>query len=156
MILPIDITSSFSFMDSALQLAEEAYQHSEVPVGAVIVNNENRIISAAANCKEQTADPCGHAEIIAIRNACKTIGNWRLSGMRMFVTLEPCLMCLAAIKEARLDGVIFAAYDLKGGAISLNYNLYKDSRLNHNFFVLGGIKSLESSRLLSSFFKKND
>ncbi|MBF0298536.1 MAG: nucleoside deaminase [Oligoflexia bacterium] len=148
-----NLSTSFTFMDEALNLAQKAYEAGEVPVGAIIVSTNDKIISSATNCKENSNDPCAHAEIIAIRAASKSIGDWRLTEMRMYVTLEPCLMCLAAIKEARLDGVIFAAYDLKGGAISLNYNFYNDKRLNHNFYVIGGIKSLESANLLSSFFQ---
>ncbi|MBF0361879.1 MAG: nucleoside deaminase [Oligoflexia bacterium] len=149
------LTKSLFFMECALKKAHIAYNKGEVPVGAVIVdiNNNFKIISSSSNCKESSADPCGHAEILAIRNASSIIGDWRLTGMIIYVTLEPCLMCLAAIKEARLDGVFFAAYDSKGGALSLNYNLYKDKRLNHNFFVVGGIRSFESAKLLSDFFR---
>lgn len=141
------------FMDLALKQAAKAFKRDEVPVGAIIVDKNENVIVSACNLKEQSSDPCGHAEILAIRKAAKKIGDWRLNGMKMFVTLEPCLMCLAAIKEARIDGVYFAAYDSKCGALSLNYNFYKDKRLNHNFYVVGGIKSLESAHLLSIFFQ---
>ena len=141
-------------MDIALKEAEKAFSASEVPVGAVIVNKENKIISKSHNLKESSHDPCGHAEIIAIRDAAREIGNWRLSGCKLIVTLEPCVMCMGAIIQARLDTLIFGAYDLKAGAISLGFNLNRDLRLNHRFNIIGGVEHFMCSRMLSSFFKQ--
>ncbi|CBW24988.1 putative nucleotide deaminase [Halobacteriovorax marinus SJ] len=141
-------------MSVAMDEAYKAYSIDEVPIGAAIVDESGNILSQCHNEKEHCNDPCGHAEIIAIREACKKRGDWRLSGCTIYVTLEPCPMCLSAMIQARVDKLVFAAYDPKGGAISLNYNLYKDKRLNHNFSVVGGIGHFESSKVLSRFFRE--
>jgi tRNA(adenine34) deaminase len=142
------------FMNLALEQAEKAYQQGEVPVGAVIVDSSGKEIAKASNLKELENNPCGHAEILAIQEAAKAISNWRLSGCSLFVTLEPCPMCLAAMVQARIDHCFFGAYDSKGGALSLNYNLNDDQRLNHSFKVTGGIFHYRCSKMLSQFFKE--
>lgn len=141
-------------MSVAMDEAYKAYSIDEVPIGAAIVDDSGNVLSQTHNEKENNHDPCGHAEILAIREACKKRGNWRLSGCTIFVTLEPCPMCLSALVQARIDKLVFAAYDPKGGAISLNYNLYKDKRLNHNFSVVGGVGHFEASKILSRFFRE--
>jgi tRNA(adenine34) deaminase len=141
-------------MDEALIEAEKAYRSDEVPIGAVIIDSQGTILGRAHNIKEHSNNPCGHAEILAIIDAGEKINNWRLTNCSLFVTLEPCPMCMGAIVQARLSRLYFGAYDKKGGAISLNYNLYKDKRLNHNFEIVGGVKHYESSKLLSRFFKE--
>ncbi len=141
-------------MDEALIEAEKAYRSDEVPIGAVIVDSKGTILARAHNIKEHSSNPCGHAEILAIIHAGEKINNWRLTNCTLFVTLEPCPMCMGAIVQARLSRLVFGAYDKKGGAVSLNYNLYKDKRLNHNFEIVGGLKHYESSKLLSRFFKE--
>lgn len=141
-------------MTLALEEADRAFKMDEVPVGAVIIDKEGTVISRAHNLKEKNNDPCGHAEILAIQSAAEKLKNWRLEGMRLIVTLEPCVMCLGAIVHSRLEGVIFGAYDPKGGALSLGYNLYKDSRLNHRFDIVGGVNHYDCSRVISTFFKQ--
>lgn len=141
-------------MTLALEEAEAAFRADEVPVGAVIVANDGQVIARAHNLKEQTNDPCDHAEIAAIRKATAELGSWRLTGATLVVTLEPCPMCLAAMVQARISALVFGAYDPKGGSISLGYNLYKDDRLNHRFTVMGGVRHYESARLLSQFFRE--
>ncbi len=141
-------------MDIAIEEAEKAYKIDEVPVGAVIVNGEGKIISKAHNVKEGTNNPCGHAEILAIQKACKEIENWRLTDYHMYVTLEPCVMCMGAIHSARLSSVTFGAYDRKGGALTLGYRIPFDKKLNHRFSVVGGLNHYRCSRLLSQFFKE--
>ncbi len=141
-------------MSSALERAEQAYQQNEVPVGAIIVAKAGNIIGQGFNQKEQEHDPTAHAEIIAIKDAAKNIANWRLIDATIYVTLEPCPMCLSAIQHARLSKLVFGAYDSKGGSISLGYNLYNDKRLNHSFSVIGGIEHYKCSKLLSDFFRK--
>lgn len=141
-------------MDEALKEAHKAFKDDEVPIGAVIVDKEGTILAKAHNQKEKTHNPCGHAEILALQEACKKIGNWRLVDCTLYVTLEPCPMCLNALLQARIGKVVFGAYDRKGGAISLNYNFYKDKKLNHNFPIIGGIKHYECSKILSTFFKE--
>lgn len=141
-------------MDEALLEAEKAYKEDEVPIGAVIVDSKGTILSRAHNKKEKTYNPCGHAEILAITEATSKISNWRLVDCSIFVTLEPCPMCLAALQQTRIKNVYFGSYDPKGGAISLNYNLHNDKRLNHSFNIIGGIKHYECSKILSTFFRE--
>lgn len=141
-------------MSLALEEAEEAYKNNEVPVGAVIASAAGKILARAHNEKERSSDPCGHAEILAIRMATKNLKNWRLEKCKLYVTLEPCVMCMGAMVQARISCLVFGAYDSKGGALSLNYNLHQDSRLNHRFSVIGGIKHYECSKILSEFFRE--
>lgn len=138
----------------ALEEANRAYKLDEVPIGAVIVGPQGEVLAKECNFKEKNNDPCGHAEILAIKAAAQKIGDWRLINSTLYVTLEPCPMCLAAMVQARVKRVVFGAYDSKGGALSLNYNLYKDNRLNHAFKVTGGILHFECSKLLSTFFRE--
>jgi tRNA(adenine34) deaminase len=141
-------------MSESLKEAELASRIDEVPVGACVLDEAGKLVSSAHNRKEGVNDPCGHAEILAIRKACEERGDWRLSDYTLVVTLEPCLMCMGAIWQSRISTVVFGAYDSKGGALSLNYNLHKDPRLNHAFKVVGGVKHYECSRILSDFFKQ--
>ena len=142
------------YLKLALEEANKAFSLGEVPVGCVIVNQENQILSSSHNLKEKTNDPCGHAELIAIREAAAKLGNWRLTGCRLFVTLEPCSMCMGAIINARLKDLVFGAYDMKGGAISLGFNLHQNPGLNHRVNVVGGLEHYECSKLISDFFKQ--
>jgi tRNA(adenine34) deaminase len=141
-------------MDEALIEAEKAYRIDEVPIGAVIVDSSGAILSRTHNLKEKVFNPCGHAEILAIVEAAKKIKNWRLKECSIFVTLEPCPMCLNAMVQARIEKLYFGAYDSKGGSLSLNYNFYKDQKLNHSFSVVGGVRHFECSKLLSQFFRE--
>lgn len=141
-------------MTLALEEAEAAYRADEVPVGAVIVSAEGVVIARAHNLKEHSKDPCDHAEIAAIRKAATELGQWRLTGATLIVTLEPCPMCLAAMVQARIECLVFGAYDPKGGSLSLGYHLHNDTRLNHRFKVVGGVHHFESARLLSQFFRQ--
>ncbi len=149
-----NINDHLWLMDEALKEADKAYREDEVPIGAVIVDSAGTIISRAHNHKEKAHNPCGHAEILAITEACKKINNWRLIDCSIYVTLEPCPMCLSALVQTRIGHLYFGAYDTKGGALSLNYNFYKDQKLNHSFPVLGGLRHFECSKLLSRFFKE--
>ena len=141
-------------MGVALSLAEQAYRQNEVPVGAVITNPDGKIISKAHNSRERDHNPCGHAELLAMVEAAKTLKSWRLVGCEVVVTLEPCPMCLAAALQGRISRIIFGAYDPKGGAISLNYKLHQDPRLNHSLRLVGGIRHYQCGKLLSQFFKE--
>jgi len=152
--MPINVSDQLWLMEEALKEADVAYREGEVPIGAIIVDSKGTIIAKAHNEKESANNPCGHAEILAIKKAAKHLNNWRLIETSLIVTLEPCPMCLAAMVQARIGSLYFGAYDPKGGAISLNYNLHKDKRLNHQFQVTGGIRHFECSRLLSNFFKE--
>lgn len=122
------------WMKQALELARRAASEDEVPVGAVIVR-EGRVIGSGYNRRERDKNPCSHAEIEAILEATRALSSWRLEGCRLFVTLEPCPMCLGACQQARIAEVIYGAVDPKGGALSLGYKLHEDVRLNHRFVV---------------------
>lgn len=139
-------------LELALEQAYLAEQDGEVPVGAVIVK-DNRVIASAFNTKEQDCDPTGHAEIRVIQEAAKKVKNWRLSGCTLFVTLEPCPMCLAACQQARVERVVFGAIDKKGGAISLGVSLHEDRRTNH-LFQVDFFENLSCGKVLTDFFRK--
>lgn len=140
------------YMKKALEQAELAFSEGEVPVGAVIVK-DGKIISCARNNREITGDATGHAEIIAIREACQALGGWHLDGCELFVTLEPCPMCMGAIINSRIASVTFGAKDAKAGACGSVVDLCSYP-LNHKPTVENGILSDECSSLLSSFFIK--
>lgn len=141
-------------MSLAIEQAQLGESSGEVPVGAVVVSSQGDILSKAHNCKESEFNPAGHAEVKALESAGKKIKNWRLVDCALFVTLEPCPMCLAALIHARVSHVYFGAYDAKGGALSLGYNFSRDKNLNHQFAITGGIRHYECSKILSSFFKQ--
>lgn len=141
-------------MGEALKEAEDAARRDEVPIGACLVDPQGKIIAKASNNKEQTNNPTGHAEILVIGQASQDKGDWRLNDLTLVVTLEPCLMCMGALWQARIGAVVFGAYDPKGGAISLGYNHHKDKRLNHNFPVTGGVRHYDCSNILSQFFRQ--
>ncbi len=141
-------------MSIAIEEAVKAYQIDEVPIGAIIVDENNKVLAKSFNLKEKTHDSLGHAELLAIKEAGSSLLNWRLSNCTLFVTCEPCPMCLAAMVQARIKSLVFGAYDPKGGALSLGYDLYKDPRLNHQFSVTGGLMQFECGKLLSQFFKE--
>lgn len=141
-------------MQTALKEAQKAYKNDEVPIGAVLVGPNGDVLSVQHNQKEHHHNPIGHAEILCIQEASQKLGNWRLSDCTLYVTLEPCPMCLSAIQQSRLKTLVFGAYDGKGGSISLGYNLHNDKRLNHQFEVIGGMAHFESSQILSQFFRE--
>jgi tRNA(adenine34) deaminase len=135
----------------ALDLAKQAELLDEVPVGALIIE-QDKLIGTGFNCRERDQDPTAHAEMIAIREAASHRKSWRLNGCILVVTLEPCPMCLAAAQQARIGEIIFGAKDLKGGALSLGYSFHNDTRTNHRFSVTYR-ENLECSEILSHFFK---
>jgi tRNA(adenine34) deaminase len=139
-------------MRLALAEAEQALAENEVPVGAVIVHGE-RVIGTAHNQREMLHDPTAHAEMIAITQAATFIGDWRLAGCVLYVTLEPCIMCCGAILQARIPTVIYGATDPKAGAASTLYHLLNDERLNHRCQVTGGILASQAGELLTRFFQ---
>ncbi len=141
-------------MTHAIDLAQQAANLGEVPVGAVITDKAGRVIAKAHNTKERELNACNHAEILAIKEASEYMRSWRLVDCDLYVTLEPCPMCMGALSQARIRNVYFGAYDTKGGAISLGKKLHNDERLNHKINVYGGFKHLECSKLISDFFKR--
>ncbi len=141
------------FMREALEEAKLAYSMGEIPIGAVIVK-DGEIVGRGRNCTEAVKDPTGHAEIMAIRDACKTLDAWRLTDCEMYVTLEPCSMCAGAIVLARLSGLYIGTPDPKAGAcVSLNH-ITTDERLNHRVEPQVGLLQEECSELLKRFFRE--
>ena len=140
-------------MNEALALAEEAAAAGEIPIGAVIADREGRIIGRGRNRREE-GDPLAHAELLAIREAAGAIGDWRLEGTTMVVTLEPCAMCAGALVNARVGKLIFGAYDPKAGFCGTLGNLVQDPRLNHRLEVVGGFEEERSRQLLQRFFQQ--
>jgi tRNA(adenine34) deaminase len=137
-------------MNEAIKLARRAAQLEEAPVGCVIVR-ENKIVGRGFNLRETGKNALNHAELIAIRDACKTLGGWRLCGCDLYVTLEPCPMCAGAMINARIENVYFGAFDPKAGACGSVVNLF-DLPFNHKPRVTGGVSEPECAGLLSDFF----
>lgn len=141
-------------MERALALAAYAAEQDEVPIGAVVVNPENgEIVSEAYNLSEHIADASAHAEILAIRKACEKLKCNRLRGMDLYVTLEPCTMCAAAISFARIQNLYFGAIDAKGGAVVSGVKFYDSPTCHHRPEVQGGIMERECGQILKDFFK---
>ena len=140
------------FMRTALAEASKAADAGEVPVGAVVVSG-NEIVAAGHNRSISDSDPSGHAEVLALRSAAESIGNHRLAGATLYVTLEPCVMCVGAAAQARVDRIVFGAYDRKAGALGSVEDLSGSRALNHRFEVNGGLLAEESSVLLRAFFE---
>ena len=141
------------FMQFALQEAEAAAEESEVPVGAVIVHTERRMIASDHNRREQLRDPTAHAEILAITQAAEALGSWRLDDCTLYVTLEPCPMCAGAILQARIPRVVYGANDPKSGAVQSLFNILNDVRLNHQCTVVPGVLAEPCGNVLSRFFQ---
>jgi tRNA(adenine34) deaminase len=139
-------------MREALSLARRAGERGEVPVGAVVVV-DGRIVGRGANARESARDPTAHAELLAIQDAARTLGRWRLSGATLVVTLEPCAMCAGAMVLARIDRLVLGASDPKSGAAGSLLDLSADPRLNHRFPVERGVLADEASELLRAFFR---
>jgi tRNA(adenine34) deaminase len=141
-----------SKMDLALEQARLAFEGDEVPVGAVVVH-EGRVIGVGYNLRETRQSPIAHAEIVAIEQAATALGSWRLVDCDLYVTLEPCPMCLGASQQARIRKVIFGALDPKGGALSHGYDLHKDKRFNHRFEAVYA-RDPRCEEILREFFKR--
>lgn len=139
-------------MREALLLARSASAEEDVPVGALIVDAAGLVIGQGRNTRERDGDPTGHAEIVAIREAAAARGGWRLDSCTLIVTLEPCTMCAGAIVAARLDKLVFGAFDPKAGAVGSLWDIVRDRRLNHRPEVVSGVLAEESTALLQQFF----
>ena len=142
------------YMHQALLLANQAFSQDEIPVGCIIVNpNNDEILASTHNLSQHSEDATAHAEILAIKQACKKLGQNRLRGMDMYVTLEPCTMCAAAISFARIQNLYFGAYDEKGGAVVNGIKFYDSPTCHHRPNISGGHIEEECSNLLKEFFK---
>ena len=136
----------------ALDAARLAVGTGEVPIGAVVIDATGVVLASAHNARETTSDPTGHAEVVALRAAGAALGTWQLTGCTLAVTLEPCTMCAGAIVLARVDRVVFGAWDPKAGAAGSLWDVLRDRRLNHRPEVIGGVREDECAALLDRFF----
>ena len=141
------------YMLEAIKEAKKSASLDEVPVGAVIVK-DNRIIARGHNLREKTNDPTSHAEIVAIRKACKKLNSWRLEDCTIYVTIEPCAMCAGTLLWTRIAKIVYGASDLKGGAIKSSFELFKVKNINHHPEIKDGVLENECGSLMSDFFKK--
>ncbi len=145
--------SDLFWMGQTLELAKQASEKGEVPVGAILVSNDVRI-AEAYNLREQSGSPIAHAEMLVIQAASEKIGSWRFVDTTLYVTLEPCPMCAGAIVLARIPKVVYGTTDPKSGAAGTLYNILQDERLNHRVELVSGVLANESSALLKSFFQE--
>lgn len=141
------------FMLLAIEQAQLARSIGEIPVGAVITDQNNNLISSGHNLRESTNDPTAHAEIIAIRQASEKLRSWRMENTTLYVTLEPCAMCIGAIVLARINRLVFGARDPKSGAVFSVYTIGSENKLNHDIKVTEAVLETECSNLLKDFFK---
>ena len=139
-------------MRLALDEARSALETHDVPVGAVVTDSSGTVVGRGRNVREAAADPTGHAEMVALREAASALGAWRLEGCTLVVTLEPCTMCAGAVVQARLARLVFGAHDEKAGAVGSLWDVVRDRRLNHRPEVVSGVLADESSLLLRDFF----
>ncbi|MBA3232629.1 MAG: nucleoside deaminase [Propionibacteriales bacterium] len=124
----------------------------DVPIGAVVLSPGGEVLAAGSNEREATGDPTAHAEVLALRSASAKLGRWRLTGCTLVVTLEPCVMCAGALVLARVDRLVFGAYDAKAGAVGSLWDVVRDRRLNHRPQVVGGVLAQETGELIRAFF----
>jgi tRNA(adenine34) deaminase len=141
------------YMAQALRIAEDAAALGDVPVGAVVVL-DGQVIGTGGNRREVEADPTGHAEIVALREACRRMNRWRVDGATLYVTLEPCPMCAGALVNARVARVVYGADDPKAGAVRSLYRICDDPRLNHRLEILGGVLAEPCAAVLRTFFAR--
>ena len=146
------MTQDEKFMAQALKQAEISANFDEVPVGAVIVK-DGKIIARGHNLRESKNDPTAHAEIVAIRKACKKLSSWRLEGCTIYVTIEPCSMCAGTLLWTRIERIVYGANDPKGGALGSSYNLFEVKNINHHPEITGGVLEKKCSTLMSTFFR---
>jgi len=149
---PVAFPTDDEAMGLALAEARVAPEHGDVPVGAVVLAADGALIARRHNERELSGDPTDHAEMLALRDAAVAVGSWRLTGITLYVTLEPCPMCAGALVAARAGRVVFGAADPKGGAVGSLYNLCTDPRLNHEVAVTHGVRAVEAGALLAGFF----
>lgn len=140
-------------MRAALVEARAALATGDVPIGAVVLDGTGAVVGRGRNVREAEGDPTGHAEVVALRDAARSRGEWRLDGCTLVVTLEPCTMCAGAAVLARVDRIVFGAHDDKAGAVGSLWDVVRDRRLNHRPEVLAGVLAEESTALLGEFFR---
>ncbi|CAN7542534.1 nucleoside deaminase [Terrabacter sp. LjRoot27] len=142
-----------AWVGQALDLAAATAGSQDVPVGALVVDPEGGVVGRGRNVREELGDPTGHAEVVALREAAQAMGSWRLDGCTLVVTLEPCVMCAGAAMAARVERVVFGAWDPKAGACGSVWDLTRDPLATHTVDVVGGVRAEESAALLVDFFE---
>jgi tRNA(adenine34) deaminase len=142
-------------MRLALDEAQAAVTTGDVPIGAVVLDATGEVVGRGRNVREAEGDPTGHAEVVALRAAARHVGEWRLGGCTLVVTLEPCTMCAGAAVLARVERIVFGAYDDRAGAAGSLWDVVRDRRLNHRPEVLGGVLAADSAALLDAFFAEH-
>ena len=142
-----------ALMQQAIALAKDAAAHNDVPVGALVVNEQGEVLGTGHNLREENNDPTAHAEIVAMRNAAVKIGNWRMDELTMIVTLEPCAMCAGAISQSRFKRLVFGAWDEKAGAVGSVWDVIRDQRNLNKVEVVTGVLEKECSAILTNFFE---
>lgn len=147
------MSDDLTYMRECLALAHAAAARGDVPVGALVLL-DGRVIGVGHNRREIDEDPTGHAEIVALRQACRATGRWRVDGATLYVTLEPCPMCAGALVNARVARLVYGAADAKAGAVRSLYELCDDPRLNHRMEVVGGVLAEPCGAVLSTFFRR--
>ena len=143
-----------SLMQQAIALAKDAAIHNDVPVGALVVNDQGEVLGTGHNLREESDDPSAHAEIVAMRNAAAKLSNWRMDDLTMIVTLEPCAMCAGAISQSRFKRLVFGAWDEKAGAVGSVWDVIRDQRTLNKVEVVSGVLEKECSAMLTNFFEK--
>ncbi len=141
-------------MSEALRLARQAEEKGEVPVGAVLINEENELLASGHNQPISSSDPTAHAEIVVLRDAARLLNNYRLPNTTLYVTLEPCTMCVGALVQARVKRIVYGAVEPKTGAIESAHQLFDQGSYNHQPEIIGGVLKDECSALLSEFFER--
>lgn len=140
-------------MQQAIALAKDAATHDDVPVGALVVNEQGEILGSGHNLREESNDPTAHAEIVAMRNAASKISNWRMDDLTMIVTLEPCAMCAGAISQSRFKRLVFGAWDERAGAVGSVWDVIRDQRSLNKVEIVSSVLEKECSALLTNFFE---
>jgi tRNA(adenine34) deaminase len=143
-----------NLMQQAISFAKDAAAHNDVPVGALVVNEQGELLGTGHNLREESNDPTAHAEIVAMRNAAAKIGNWRMDELTMIVTLEPCAMCAGAISQSRFKRLVFGAWDEKAGAVGSVWDVIRDQRNLNKVEVVTGVLEKECSAILTNFFEE--
>ena len=149
----IDLQSDEYFMQDAIRQAVKAYEADEVPVGAVIVH-EGMIIAEGYNQPISSCDPTAHAEVVAMRRACATLNNYRLTGCELYVTIEPCTMCVGAMVHARIKRIVFGALEPRAGALQSQFQLMENSPYNHSIIWDGGVLADQCGAVMANFFRQ--
>lgn len=149
------VMSDDEAMELALAEARAALATGDVPIGAVVLSPTGEVIGRGRNVREAHADPTGHAEVVALREAAAAVGEWRLEGCTLVVTLEPCTMCAGATVLSRVARLVFGAWDEKAGAVGSLWDVVRDRRLNHRPEVVTGVKAAESAQMLADFFDRH-